>query len=70
MTEERLADQAWGRHTAAHQNSTWAAPRMTPPMTIARSGRAEGGFRSEGAPQPGERSAGRPSSPPPPGAAP
>ena len=42
-----------------------AAAPLTPPMTIAHSGRAEGGFRSEGAP--GERSRVRPSSPPPPG---
>ena len=48
---ERRADQAWGRRTAAHQNSMGAAPPMTPPMTIAHSGRAEGGFRSEGAPR-------------------
>ena len=47
---ERPADQAWGRRRAAHQNSMEAAPPMTPPMTIAHSGRAEGGFRSEGAP--------------------
>ena len=62
---ERRADQAWGRHTAAHQNSMGAAPPMTPPKTIAHSGRAEGGFRSEEPPR--ERSTGRPSSPPPPG---
>ena len=47
---ERRADQAWGPCTAAHQNSMEAAPPMTPPMTIAHSGRAEGGFRTEGAP--------------------
>ena len=40
----------WGRHTAAHHNSIGAAPPMTPPMTIAHLRRAEGGFRSEGAP--------------------
>ena len=49
-TPERRADQAWGRRTPAHQNSMGAAPPMTPPMTIAWSGRAEGRFRSEGAP--------------------
>ena len=61
------ADQAWERRTAAHQNYMEAAPPMTPPMTIAHSGAAEGGFRTKRAP--GERSTGRPSSPPP-GAAP
>ena len=58
------ADQTWGRRTAAHQNSMGAAPPMTPPITIAHSGRAEGGSGQNG--PPGERSTGRPSSPPPP----
>ena len=49
---------------AAHQNSMEAAPPMTPPMTIAQSGRAEGGFRSEGAP--GGAVHGPPLIPPPP----
>ena len=61
---ERRADQAWGRRTAAHQNSMGAAPPMTPSMTIAHSGRAEGGFRSEGAP--GGAVNGPPLTPPPP----
>ena len=65
---ERRTDQAWGRHTAAHQNSMGAAPPMTPPKTIAHSGRAEGGFRSEGAP--GGAVHGLPLIPRPPGAAP
>ena len=65
---ERRADQAWGRRTAAHQNSMGAASPMTPPMTIAHSGRAEGGFRSEGAP--GGAVHGPPLIPPPSGAAP
>ena len=56
-------------NTAAHQNSMRAAPPMTPPMTIAQLGRAEGGFRSEGAP--GGAVHGPPLiPPPPPGAAP
>ena len=61
---ERRADQAWGRRTAAHQNSMGTAAPMTPPMTIAHSGRAEGGFRSEGAP--GGAVHGPPLIPPPP----
>ena len=61
----RRVDQAWERRTAAHQNSVGAAPPMTPPMTIAHSGRAEGGFRSEGAP--GGAVHGPPLVPPPPG---
>ena len=62
---ERSADPAWRRRTAAHSNSMEAAPPKTPPMTIAHSGREEGGFRSEGAP----RGAAAPHPPPPPGAA-
>ena len=65
---ERRADQALGRHAAAHQNSMGAAPPMTPPMTIAHSGRAEGGVRSEGAPEGAVHRP--PPKPPPPGAAP
>ena len=65
---EQGADQAWGRRTAAHQNSMEATPPMTPPMTIAHSGRAEGGFRSAGAP--GGAVHRPPLIPPPPGAAP
>ena len=62
---ERRADQALGRRTAAHQNSMGAASPLTPPMTIAHSGRAEGGYRSEGAP--GGAVHGPPLIPPPPG---
>ena len=65
---ERRADQAWRRRTAAHPSSMEAAPPMTPPMTIAHSGRAEGGIRSEGAS--GGAVHGPPLIPPPPGAAP
>ena len=64
---QRRADQAWGRRTTANQNSMGAAPPMIPPRTIAHSGRAEGGFRSEGAP--GGAVHGPPLIPPPPGAA-
>ena len=64
---ERRADQAWGRHMAAHQNSMGAAPPMTPPGPLpTREGQREGsGLRGP----PEERSTGHPSSPPPPGAA-
>ena len=65
---EQRAAQSWGRRTAAHQSSMEAAPPMTPPMTIAHSRRAEGGFRSEGPPWGVVH--GPPLIPPPPGAAP
>ena len=65
---EQRADQAWGRRTAAHQNSMEAAPAIDPPITTAHSGRAEGGFRSAGAP--GGAVHGTPLIPPRPGAAP
>ena len=59
-TPERRGDKAWGRHTAAHQNSMGAAPPMTPPMTISHSGRAEKGSGLKG--PPAERFTDRPSS--------
>ena len=65
---ERRVDQAWGRRTVAHRTSMGAAPPMAPPITIAHSGRAEGGFRSEGAPRGAVH--GPPLTPHPPGAAP
>ena len=65
---ERRADQAWAWRTAGHLNSMGAPPPMTPPMTIAHSGRAEGGFRSEGAPRGAVH--GLPRTPPPSRAAP
>ena len=62
-----------GRRASPHQHAgATRAPKQyggrapdDPPLTTARTGRAEGGFRSAGAPE--ERSTGRPSPPPTPG---
>ena len=68
---EQRAHQAWGRRTAAHGGASeqyGGRALHDPPVTAAHSGRAEGGFRSAGAP--GGAVHGPPLTPPHPGAAP